>query len=238
MADSEKWPLTPEQTVNAIVAELRRPIRTVMEDAEAAARTVEGAMVDLTRAITLFRRCQRRVERQVDSLRWLPALLLEDEPALPKPVPRRLATAVSAVARSAPRVIVDLRRDLRVLAACGVLDCVLETLISACRHRAPEATITIHACPVDSTQPACPVHSPLSIMGHAILITISDDGPGIPRKIRPHLFQPLARATRMPPPLGTGLWLSRRLVRAHGGDLWLDERAPGATFLSIWPAAS
>src|SRR5262249_7242871 len=32
------------------------------------------------------------------------------------------------------------------------------------------------------------------------------------------------------------LWLSRQLVRAHGGELWLGE-GPGTVFHSLWPLA-
>ncbi len=82
MAEPEEWTVTPEEIVSALVHELRQPIRAAIIDAEVAAKGVEGTMVDLTRAITRFRRCQGRIRRHVDSLRWLPALLRGDRPAI------------------------------------------------------------------------------------------------------------------------------------------------------------
>ena len=36
---------------------------------------------------------------------------------------------------------------------------------------------------------------------------------------------------------GVGLWLSRLVVRAHGGELWLADSARGALFMSVWSMA-
>jgi K+-sensing histidine kinase KdpD len=237
MTEPEEWEVTHQQLVTAIVYELRQPLHAVMDDALVAARVVEGAMVDMTRAITRFRHWQNRIERQVDALRWLPVLLRGDQPAMPKPVPRRVATAVAAVARSTPRLHADVPSNLRVLVSPGVFDVALFGIIHARRHGRLEEPITISARSIDPTQQDWPAHTQITIAGPAILLTIADEGPQIPRDIRPHLFRPFHRRRKGSPSLGIGLWLSRRLVRAHGGDLWLDESAPGATFLSVWPAA-
>jgi K+-sensing histidine kinase KdpD len=238
MNEFDEWEVTQQQLVNAIVYELRQPLRAVMDDALVAARVVEGAMVDMTRAITRFRHWQNRMERQVDAVRWLPVLLRGDQPAMPKPVPRRVATAVAAVARSTPRLRADVPSQLRVLAAPGVFDVALFSLTHARRHGGLEKAITVSARPIDSVQQDWPAHTQITIGGPAILLTVADEGPPVPRDIRLHLFRPFHRVRKGPPSLGIGLWLARRLVRAHGGDLWLDENASGATFISVWPAAT
>ncbi len=239
MVKPKEWTITPMQMGTAMVDELREPLRAVMADAEAAARTVKGAMDDLTRAITRFRRCQCRVERQMDSLRWLPLLLQEEGPAMPKPVPRRIATALAALARFTPRLRSEVPGDLQVLAGRGLFDIALERLLTDLRRLAEaEAPITVSARPIDARQPNGPSHPSMRITGPALLIMAAAEGSVIPSDVRPYLFRPFHPATKGPLGLGIGLWLSRRLARAHGGDLWLDESAPTATFLSVWPAAS
>jgi two-component system sensor histidine kinase BaeS len=77
--------------------------------------------------------------------------------------------------------------------------------------------------------------------GRAVL-DVADTGPGIPPEHRPHVFDRLYRAdpSRSRDTGGTGLGLSiaRELVRAHGGDISVDEAPGGGARFTIWlPAA-
>ena len=67
-------------------------------------------------------------------------------------------------------------------------------------------------------------------------VTVRDDGPGIPADRRPALFRRFGRLDPNVKGMGLGLFISRGLARAHGGDLLLlDEGPPGATFLLRLP---
>ncbi len=69
------------------------------------------------------------------------------------------------------------------------------------------------------------------------VITVRDDGPGIPDDIRATLFQPF-RGTGRPGGTGLGLAIARELVKAHGGDLVLAESGgDGTTFRLDLPRA-
>jgi len=63
---------------------------------------------------------------------------------------------------------------------------------------------------------------------------VRDNGPGIPEPLRARLFEPFV--TGKPNGVGIGLALSRRIARAHGGDLELEAPGPGASFLLTLPA--
>jgi signal transduction histidine kinase len=69
--------------------------------------------------------------------------------------------------------------------------------------------------------------------GDWALIEVEDSGPGIPPEIYGRLFDPFVTA-RKKDGLGLGLALSRRTVRDHGGDMWI-EPAGGARFLICLP---
>jgi len=64
-----------------------------------------------------------------------------------------------------------------------------------------------------------------------IVITIEDEGPGIPPSQREKVFEPFYRleASRNPATGGVGLGLSvaRSIVREHGGDVTLSNRKDG-----------
>lgn len=67
--------------------------------------------------------------------------------------------------------------------------------------------------------------------GDAVEIMVDDDGPGIPPESREDAFRPFYRleTSRNPTTGGTGLGLSltRDVVRAHGGDIFLEDSPHG-----------
>lgn len=73
-------------------------------------------------------------------------------------------------------------------------------------------------------------------------ITVRDHGIGVPEEERERLFTPFYRAENAgegsPEGLGLGLAISRDIVEAHGGRLWV-ESAPGggSLFLAALPLA-
>jgi signal transduction histidine kinase len=73
-------------------------------------------------------------------------------------------------------------------------------------------------------------------------LRLSDSGPGVPRNIQDKIFEPLY--TTKAKGNGLGLWISRELVRGHGGELSYvaDHKPPiaesdqeGAEFLVVLP---
>jgi signal transduction histidine kinase len=79
----------------------------------------------------------------------------------------------------------------------------------------------------------------LAASGNSIELSVSDRGPGIPRKVRRQLFRPFARGNHADAPagLGLGLTLVRALVRAHGGEIrYADSNGGGARFVVTLPA--
>ena len=57
------------------------------------------------------------------------------------------------------------------------------------------------------------------VQGRSILVTVDDDGPGIPEDRRESVFRPFESATEGG--TGLGLTIARDIVRAHGGDIAL-----------------
>jgi len=70
----------------------------------------------------------------------------------------------------------------------------------------------------------------LSRAGERALVTVNDDGPGVPREEHAKLFQRLYRreASRSQPGYGLGLSLVAAVAELHGADVTLrDDNAPG-----------
>lgn len=72
----------------------------------------------------------------------------------------------------------------------------------------------------------------MEAVGGASLIRISDDGPGVPERMRERLFQPFAGSGR-PDSTGLGLAIARELAQGHGGDLTLSVTGGQGTVFEL-----
>jgi PAS domain S-box-containing protein len=75
----------------------------------------------------------------------------------------------------------------------------------------------------------------------AIVVSVTDHGRGIPPDDVLHLFQRFYRAKgeRRAEGIGLGLYITRILVEAHGGHIWVEsEVGKGSTFFVALPMAS
>jgi len=68
-----------------------------------------------------------------------------------------------------------------------------------------------------------------------LVVTISDNGPGIPDEIRPHLFEPFV--TTKINGTGLGLALVAKIVGDHGGVIELDAQSGRTAFRILLPVA-
>lgn len=58
-------------------------------------------------------------------------------------------------------------------------------------------------------------------------VSVADTGSGLAEHIVPRLFQPFV--TSKPNGMGVGLSISRRIIEAHGGELWAEPNPAGGT---------
>lgn len=65
-------------------------------------------------------------------------------------------------------------------------------------------------------------------------LLVSDDGPGLPERVRANLFSPFVSGKQGGS--GLGLAIARDIMRAHGGDVALDRTGPeGTVFVLSFP---
>lgn len=138
-------------------------------------------------------------------------------------VPVEAAQAVVArltplLERAGCRVTVNGDRDRGCRADGGAFDSVLMHLLDNARKYAPGAAIEVTA----------------RVEPERLSLIVRDHGPGIARDLRDRLFEPLVRGRAADVGgFGLGLATVRRLARANGGDVRVEEGTPGARFV-VW----
>lgn len=130
-------------------------------------------------------------------------------PELARRVAQRMQTQTSS-----HRIVVDFPDDFPiVLADEGRLQQVLTNLIGNAIKYAPGGEIRVHG----------------EARGNQIIVCVSDQGPGINPEDVPHVFDRFYRnpeAAKKTKGAGLGLYLSRAIIEAHGGRIWVDSH-PG-----------
>jgi two-component system OmpR family sensor kinase len=106
---------------------------------------------------------------------------------------------------------------------------VLANLLSnAARHTPKGTTVTVALAQQDGSSGGAP--------GRVAVLTVTDDGPGIPAELQPELFERFVRGdssrSRAAGSTGLGLAIVDAVVAAHRGQAGLTSR-PGHTVFAI-----
>jgi len=84
---------------------------------------------------------------------------------------------------------------------------------------------------IEASEAPVSVQLASSVVGDRALVTITDNGPGVPAEVQDRLFEPYF--TTKSSGTGLGLAICRRLVEAHGGTIRLVSTRPGETQFAL-----
>ena len=186
------------------------------------------------------------LERLIEDLRLLALADAGQLPLYPEPVETipLLHDLVNSFAQQASQRGVTLRLDLPndlpdIHADPQRIAQVLSNMLSnALRYTPVGGTVTLRVRPQDTRhetrdarrEPSNLQSSAISIHPSSLFFEVSDTGSGITPEDLPHIFDRFWRAdrarTRSSGGAGLGLAIARRIVEAHGGEIWATS-APG-----------
>jgi signal transduction histidine kinase len=204
----------------SIIHDLRNPLAAIYGGAEMLVDTkLSGAQVERL-AANIY-----RASRQVQSLLQELADVTQGrgharEVCRLREVVTAAYEPLAAVAESrGVTVRIDLEEDVELPMDRSPMERVFQNLLSNAIEAMPNGgSVSVRADKHDSE----------------IVVSVEDNGPGIPASIAAQLFEPFVTAGKKNG-VGLGLALSRETVVSHGGDLWSDSKEDGARFVLRLP---
>jgi len=220
------------QTVAAIAHEINQPLNSVSFYAEAALKMLRGGSNQtekLERALeAAVQQAQRAGRTLHDLLNFLHQGEVRSEPLDLGAVVRDAITIADDGGNFDFRPAIDLEPGLRPVHANGLhLQKVMVNLLQNANQAIRDAGVSSGGITITVRTAAA---------GNSAQVMVRDNGPGLDRETAKRIFEPFF--TTKPEGIGLGLTISRALVEAHGGQLWVDsEPGSGATFHLTVPFA-
>jgi signal transduction histidine kinase len=215
----------------AIAHELSQPIGAILGNAEAGLRLMARDRTGSEDVREIFQDIVENSGRASEVIERVRQLLRPGGTAVREPVNLSILVAdvLRLVSSDIGRRKVQLRTNLPASLGLAngdpvqVQQVVLNLVLNACeameKNAVPERRIIV------STQ--------LSRRRREVELTVRDFGPGVPLQDLEQVFLPFV--TSKATGLGLGLFISRRIVEAHRGRLWVEPADPGSTFHMTLP---
>jgi signal transduction histidine kinase len=210
------------------VAVMRAYTELLLRRAERAGRTTE---IDVLRRMgDQAERMLSMIEQLLDSRRLEDGLLSLEVSHFDISELVRRVTHEFELTTVSHRITVDTPGRVLILADRRRIEEVLNNLLdNAVKYSPSGGTIRVHLA-----------RELVGTPQESVILTVSDDGPGIPERDQERVFdrfyQAPGRLHKGHAGLGLGLYISRELVRRHGGEMWLQSPpGAGATFFVRLP---
>jgi signal transduction histidine kinase len=223
--ETEATLLRQRQFVADASHELRTPLTSVLANLELLAEHVEGE--DARDAVASALRSSQRMRRLVADL-----LLLARADA---------GRAVPHVPVDLAQVLVEVASELEPVTGAHHLTIAAHepAMVDGARDELHRLALNLIENALRHTPAGTHVHAALSRVGEDVVLTVEDDGPGIPEELRARLFERFVRG-RGDSGGGSGLGLAivHAVADSHGGTV-VVERPPdgGARFVVQLPRA-
>ena len=213
------------RTASAIAHELNQPLGAISAYSEVALHALQSESIDQVKLKRALQGCVDQAHRAGRSLHELLAFLLKGELVTEKLDINKIVKEALDIVHSNGygdfHSVLELEPDIppvegNQVQIQKVLVNLLRNSVEAMQNAGmPSSYITIKAC--------------TSQNGNLAQVTVQDSGPGLNVETAQRIFEPFF--TTKPSGIGMGLAISRALVEANGGQLWLDpDFKSGATF--------
>lgn len=214
-----------------IAHELNQPLAALTNYMEAAKLLLASRAPDDGRTADMLDSAIRQAQRAGAIIRRIRKFVTRGEmDVAPEPVEETVRDAVNLV--FVGRAQFDVRLTL-------AFDRLAHQML-ADRVQVQQVIVNLLRNSLDALQQVSPENRNILVKvqktGNMIQVSVMDTGPGIPETVLDQLYEPF-RSTKGKSGMGVGLTISRRIVEAHGGRIWAENRPEGgACFRFTVPA--
>lgn len=225
-----KWQIA-SQTVAALAHELNQPLCAISAFAATAQRMVDKGNVQSGQLSRIIGETANQAQRAGNVIHELMTFLNDGEvQALPLDLDDLIRTVVRRLERGGRSIEVDLTlpEDLPPVRANGL------QIAKVLKNLMENGFDAMMSAGVD--KPALRVAAVRRADERVVEVVVEDCGCGLDDEARQHVFDPFY--TTKPRGLGMGLAVSRAIVEAHGGQIWVhSEQGAGSRFHITLPLA-
>jgi two-component system, OmpR family, sensor kinase len=203
--------------------ELRTPLTSILANLELLAEVLDGERREAAESAL---RSSRRMRRLVGDLLLLArADANRTVPHAPTDIGQVLVDAAAEIGPIADghELMVDPR----------------PAIVDGSRDELHRMALNLMENAIRHTPPGTRVHAAVRRRDGEAVLTVEDDGPGVPDDLRDHVFERFVRGEGdRGSSSGLGLSIVRAVAESHGGGVELEDAGPGARFIVHLPLAA
>jgi two-component system sensor kinase FixL len=221
------------QTAAAFAHELNQPLLAIASYSEAALMLLQAENPDLAKARKAIEGSERQAHRAGQSIRELLEFLsMKEFPTEAFDLNKEIIATLDVARLEYELQFHSVLRLENALPMIRANRTHIQKVLLNLLHNSVEAMQEAGLLPLSITVTICTKKEE-----NLVQMTIQDNGPGFKKTDLQHLFEPFF--TTKARGIGMGLAISRSLIEANGGQLWVNpQEGPGATFHITLPIAT
>jgi two-component system OmpR family sensor kinase len=202
--------------------ELRTPLTSILANLELLSEVLDGERGEAAKSAL---RSSQRMRRLVGDLLLLArADAKRHQPHEPTDVGQVLVEAAAEIGPMADGHELTVDAD--------------EAVVDGARDELHRLALNLIENALRHTPGGTHVHADVTAGNGEVVLTVQDDGPGVPPELRERVFERFVRGTGdRGSSSGLGLSIVRAVAESHGGSVRLEDAAPGARFVVRLPRA-
>jgi two-component system, LuxR family, sensor histidine kinase DctS len=205
--------------------ELNQPLAAIVNYVQGSVRRLQSGVTEPAGLCAVLEEVQGQAERAGEIIRRLRTFVSKAAPSVAPADVNRLVRDVASLARpEAGQKRVELRLELAEALPPVAVDAIQiqQVILNLMRNGLEAMAGTTSGDPRELG-----VRTTLAPDGSEVEVAVSDQGAGVRPELANEIFSPFF--TTKPQGMGIGLSLSRSIVRAHRGRMWMTPNAEGGT---------